>query len=157
MYDVAQCKKAVEYLAKEKENKFCKLLLRKWRIFKELILVLQIPYKATISLQSRSLTLSDAYGIWYKMSILLNTPDMLKMCRTNFRQCLLDALNSRRENTCDMPIMWSALYLDPRYHQQISSKPEKRSEAIRLLKNLWDKIQFIRNNDERYMHTENNS
>lgn len=71
------------------------LLLKKWHILKELITVLQVPYKGTIALQRRSLTLSDAYGIWQKMGILLNTVDMQRICRTNFRQCLIDALNRR--------------------------------------------------------------
>ena len=148
MYDVAQCKNAIEYLANEKENKLCVLLLRKWHIMKELIAVLQIPYKATISLQRRSLTLSDAYGIWQKMVILLNTPDMQRICRTNFRQCLIDALNHRKKNISDNPLTWCALFLDPRYRQTILRDEEKISEVTELLKNLWHKLEFLRKDDQ---------
>lgn len=143
MHDVANCKAAIEYFA-EKKNKLCILLLRKWHVLKELIIVLQIPYKATIALQRRSLTLSDAYGIWKKMEILLNSSDLQRRCRSNFRQCLQDALNVRKRKICDNPMMLCALYLDPRYRQEILRDDEKTEEAIRHLINLWNKREFLR-------------
>lgn len=148
MYDVAKCKTAIEYLGDEKKNMLCVLLLKKWHVLKELITVLQVPYKGTIALQRRTLTLSDAYGIWEKMSIWLNSAEIQKICRTNFRQCLIDSLNRRKAIIHNSPIMWCALLLDPRYRQQILRDEAKTEEAVNLLKNLWLKIEFL-NTDQR--------
>lgn len=143
MYDVAKCKSAIQFLADVRKNMLCVLLLKKWHVLKELITVLQVPYKGTLALQRRNLTLSDAYGIWEKMCILLKTADMQRIS-TNFRQTLINALNRRKTNICDSPTMWCALLLDPRYRQQILRDEAKTSEAINLLKNLWHKIEFLR-------------
>lgn len=161
MYDVRNCKNVIEHLAVQKKNKFCALLLKKWRILKEIIIVLQVPYKATIALQRRSLTLSDAYGIWQKMNILLNAVDMQRICRTNLRKCLVDALNCRKKNFYDNPLLWCAQYLDPRYRYLVSRNEEKTRKVIEILTNLRQKIKFLREhqispwsadqaNDERY-------
>lgn len=148
MYDVRNCKNAIEYLAFKKKNKFCALLLKKWRILKEIIIVLQVPYKATIALQCRSLTLSDAYGIWQKMNVLLNTADMQRICRTNLRQCLVNALNHRKQTFYDSPLLWCAQFLDPRYRHLVSRDEEKTRKVIELLKNLQQKIEFLRGDDQ---------
>lgn len=154
MYDVRNCKSAIDFLADKKKNKFCKLLLKKWRILKEIIMVLQVPYKATIALQRRSLTLSDAYDIWQKMNTLLTTADMQRICRSNLRQCLVDALNRRKQNFYNNPLLWCAQFLDPRFRYLVSRDEEKTRKVIELLTNLRQKIKFLRDsvqaNDERY-------
>lgn len=160
MYDVAKCKNAIEYLANRKGDKLCMLLLKKWHILKELIIVLQFPYKATISLQRRSLTLSGAYGIWKKMFILLNMENMQRVCQTNFRACLIDALHHRSKNICDNSLMCCALVLHPRYRQEILQDEEKTGAVTQLLQNLWHKIEFLRSDNQainqRYMvHNKN--
>lgn len=151
MHDVAKCKEAIEYLAENTNNKLCSLLLRKWNILKELILLLQVPYKATIALQLQSLTLSDAYGIWEKMINLLDSVEMRRICKTDFRLCLYDAINNRKKN-CENAIMWAALFLDPRHRHHVAQNEAKTSAAIELLKELWQKILSLRVNDqERYI------
>lgn len=148
MYDVRNCKNAIEFLAAKKKNKFCALLLKKWRILKEIIIVLQVPYKATIALQRRSLTLSDAYSIWQKMNILLNTADMQRICRTNLRQCMVDALNLRKQIFYQSSLLWCAQFLDPRYRHLVLRDEEKEKKVIELLTNLWQKIKFLRDDDQ---------
>lgn len=148
MYDLSHSKHAIEYFANEKGNNLCSLLLKKWHVLKELLVLLQIPYKATLALQRRSLTLSDAYIIWQKMEILLKSAEMQRMCRTNFRECLLNAVNRRKNAICDSPTTWSALFLDPRYRHVVLADEEKKSKAIELLANLWHRIKYLHDDNQ---------
>lgn len=148
MLDVRNCKTAIEYLAREKKNKFCALLLKKWKIFKEIIVLLQVPYKATIALQRRSLTLSDAYEIWQKMNIVLNSVEFQRLCQTNLRQSLVNALNRRKEIFYQNPLLWCAQFLDPRFRHVVSRNEEKTRKVIELLMNLRQKIKFLRVGDQ---------
>lgn len=66
----------IEFFA-AKKNKQCALLLKKWPVLAEFVYILGIPYRATIALQSRELTLSDVFGIWLKMEL------HLKNCNRN--------------------------------------------------------------------------
>lgn len=70
--DIINCKAIVEYYANEKRSKIFQLLIKKWKVLKEIFIVLRIPYRATISLQKQSLCLSDVFGIWLKMQLHLN-------------------------------------------------------------------------------------
>lgn len=143
MHDVLQCKSIIEYLAQEMNNNLCHLMLARWCVLKELRVVLQAPYKATIKLQNRSLTLSDTYGIWLKIQICLNDLEKTNICKTNFIHHLIEALNKRKQVIFDNPAMICALYLDPRFHREILSSREKTEQAITMLSNVWNRIQII--------------
>lgn len=89
MVDVMQCKNALEYLAETKNVEVIKLLRKKWAEFKDLITILQFPYKATIALQKRDLTLSDTFGIWLKIRVILHGSNMRQLHKTDIAECLL--------------------------------------------------------------------
>lgn len=147
MNDVHECKKAIEFLSvknagNRKLNMF-KLLLKKWNILREIIVVLQVPYKATIGLQSHRITLSDAYGIWLKIDIHLSMLCNKKSYKTNLAKNILDNYRVRKNIIFNNPAMVCALYMDPRFRGEITHNHEKNEEAIRLLSNLWRRIRAI--------------
>lgn len=147
MSDVIHCKSVIEYLADTQQNDLCKLILKKWHVVKELVFVLQIPYKATVALQYRSLTLSDTYGIWLKTKIFLEEIIKKHSLKTNLAKCLIAALNKRKHTVVNNDAMLCALYLDPRYRNEIMCDEQKTERAIGMLSNLWNRIDLIRNID----------
>lgn len=133
------CKCAVAYLA-EIKYAGAKLLLRKWSHVKEIVTILQIPYKATIALQKQDLTLSDAFAIWLKIRIHLHSPMIIRLCETKLGNCLINALNNRQQTIYKNPAMLSAIYLDPRYRSEIILDENLVREAIGMLSNLWRRL-----------------
>lgn len=122
----------------------CKLLAKRFDILKELGTILQIPYKATEKLQLRSLTLSDTFGIFKKMELILTDQNVLRKFKTNFAKCLLNSLTSRSETIFHNPAMACALYLDPRFRREITKNEEKTNATIDMLVNLFKRIQVIK-------------
>lgn len=143
MNDILHCKRAIIYLAEANDDKLCKLLLKRWNILKELILILQVPYKATVELQRQALTLPDAFGIWQKMLIHLDSNELKRKCNTNFRECLIKSITERKQPICDNEAMYAALFMDPRYHNYISRDEEKVDLAKTFLKKLWNRMKFL--------------
>lgn len=145
MNDVLHCKKSIEYLA-TKKSKFdiCRLLLGRWHVVKELCAVLQVPYKATIALQNQSLTLSDTFGIWLRAKIFLEHSSMRAICKTDFAECILHAMEKRKSTILNNPAMLCAIYLDPRFRGEICRDSERTDEAIKMLANLSDRVRIIR-------------
>lgn len=127
-------------------QQMCTLLLQKWSTLKELHYILDVPYKATIRLQKRNLTLSDVYGIWLEMRLHVEALCNRKSLKTTFAQCLLAELNAQNGQIFDNPLMSCALYLDPRFHLQISKNREKTEEVQNKLNELWKRIQFRKSN-----------
>lgn len=127
-------------MSENKNVKESQLLLLKWAEFKEIVTVLQIPYKATIALQKHDLTLSDAFGIWLKIKIHLQSPVIKRLNRSNLANCLINALNERQPIIFNNPAMLSAIYLDPRYRSEISNDTHLKEQAIRMLLNLWRRL-----------------
>lgn len=131
----------IEVFATQDSKEF-DLILKKWSVLKELKYILAIPYRATISLQKRDLTLSDLYGIWSKMEIHINAccnqPSKFK---TKLPKELMKAVTNRKEKLYSNPFMGCALYLDPRYRRQIANNPEKMDEVKEILLNLWYRIE----------------
>lgn len=93
MLSIHRNKNAIDYLADNKHIAIAKLLRKKWDVLIEIIKILDIPFKATIALQKRDLTLSDAYGIWLKVMILLRSPEIVRLKKTDMVECLADSLN----------------------------------------------------------------
>ncbi|XP_031632090.1 uncharacterized protein LOC116346285 [Contarinia nasturtii] len=114
MRDVYECRKIIDILARQNNIEICKLLLQKWAILKEIIIILQVPYKATVALQSHSISLSDSYGIWLKLQIHLEILATKKF-KTSLAKHLLDQYKMRKAVIFNNPAMMSALYLDPRF------------------------------------------
>lgn len=112
MLGVFHCKNALTNLSKNANETDVRLTLEKWTHLKEILTILQIPYKATIALQKRELTLSDAFGIWLKMKIHLQSSVIKRMCQTNFANCLTNALHERQQIIFNNSAMLSAIFLD---------------------------------------------
>lgn len=121
----------------------CKLLLRKWKALKELVILLKIPYNATIEFQYQKLTLSDVYSKWVGMQLHLEMCITKPQFKSGLAKHLLDALKSRNENIFKNPFMVCALYLDPRYRNAIISNHEKSEEAQKTLTKIWHRINAI--------------
>lgn len=149
--DVYGCKSVIEYLeekyTRNKKLQMFKFLLQKWPILKELIIILQIPYKATIALQNHRLTLSDAFGIWLKLKLHLQAFCLKKSFKTNIAKYMLDNYNDRKSVIFDNPAMVCALYLDPRFRCEIMHNEEVILQAKASLLNLWRRIIYIRYNE----------
>lgn len=117
----------IEHFANNKKTPECILLLRKWKILKELHTALKVPYNATISLQKRDLTLSDTYGIWLKMTLHLEALKTRKSFETDLPKRLLSELEKvkRVDAIFKNPFMCCSLFLDPRFHSEITKDNEK--------------------------------
>lgn len=124
------------------EHLSCRLLLQKWSTLTEMEMVLQIPYKATIALQEKELSLSDVYGIWLNMQVHLRL--LMKKCKTSFAKCLKECIVMRKKTIFENPVTSAAVYLDPRYRTEILRKEEQRNQAIEFLTNLHNRIQNIK-------------
>lgn len=143
LFDVLKCKNTLTYLAENKGVKMAELLLRKWNHVKEIVKILQIPYKATIALQKHDLTLSDAFGIWLQIKIHLQSPSIKRLTQTKLGDCLLNALYERQQTILNNPAMLSAIYLDPRFRREIMQNEQKVDEAITMLSNLWRRLNYL--------------
>lgn len=139
MLGVTHCKRALEHLAEKNENTMVRLLLRKWSDLSEIIAVLQIPHKAPIALQKVDLTLSDAFGIWLKISVHLQALDR-RLRKKDFSSCLIKALDERKHTIFDNPAMLCAIYLDPRFRGEILRNDNLVRKAIERLSNLWRRL-----------------
>lgn len=104
----------------------------------------QIPHKATIVMQKKDLTLLDAWGIWLKTIIHLESPAIKKLTRTNVSNCLLNELRTREKTILNNSAMIGALYLDPRYRNQILKDEQLSSRAIHFRANLHRRISSFR-------------
>lgn len=144
MFDVYQNKEAIQYLADKKNIKIAKLLLKRFNAMVEMVKILQIPFKGTIALQKRDLTLPDAYGLWLQMIVNLLHPDINRLKRTNLAKLLYDALNERKKAIFENSLMQCALYLDPRYRREVLRNREIAEVAAQKLSNLWHRIDNIR-------------
>lgn len=117
-----------------------KSVLSEWAILKEISNILSVPYDATISLQKKSLTLSDVYGIWLQMKLHLRACQRKKNFCTGLANHLLNALRDREGELFDPPVMSAALFLDPRFRSQIIQDSDKMQQAKTTLKNIWRKL-----------------
>lgn len=138
--DVINCKALIDYYAEKKQMQIFKLLQQKWAVLKEIAYVLSIPYNATISLQKKSLTLSDVFGIGLKMTLHLNACVKKPNYQTNLASHLLNAITERKEEIFNNPMMTCALFLDPRFRNQIVRDEYKMQEAKTALLNIWRRL-----------------
>lgn len=84
MLDIRNSKKALENLGYQKKVKIVQLMLKRWNELKEMVTILQIPYKATVKIQKRDLSLSDEYD--YSFENTRNMPDEKnEFCQVSYR------------------------------------------------------------------------
>lgn len=143
MLDVFECKNAIVNLA-GKGYKAAQLLRNKWSDFKEIISILQIPYKGTIALQKHDLTQSDSFAIWLRMEAHLQSPSMKRLCKTNLAYCLIHAMDQRKEAIFNNSTMLAAIYLDPRYRSEILHNENLVKQAKQMLINIWRRLVSFR-------------
>lgn len=117
-----------------------KFLQLKWAILREIAYLLSIPYNATIALQKKSLTLSDVFGIWLKMTLHLTACMKKENYQTDLASHLLNAVTERKEEIFNNPMMTSALFLDPRFRNQIVHDENKMQQAKTTLLNIWRRL-----------------
>lgn len=108
------------------------MLLHKWKALKELLVLLKIPYNATIEFQEQKLTLFDVYGKWIGMQLHLKMCITKPQFKSGLAKHLFDSLECRNANIFSNPSMVCALYLDPR-------KKKKQS----TLTKLWQRKQEV--------------
>lgn len=129
----------IEYFAKE-GSKICELLLRKWDILREMAFILQIPLRATINLQKHDIGLSDAFAIWTKMQLHLQACLSKKNYKTSLANHLIKALEVRNHAIFANSFMDGALFLDPRFRNQVISNETRKNNCKALLVKVWQRI-----------------
>lgn len=123
------------------------LLLEKWRELKDLVNTLRIPYKATVDLQRRDLTLSDTYGIWLEIKLRLKKAIDSKTSNTDLAVTMLDAFNSRYDNIFSNPAMKAAIFLDPRYRMGIVRDQLSVEEAKKFIMDMHRRLNYLKSTD----------
>lgn len=136
----------IDFFELKNEKEFV-LLMKKWSVLEELVNILGIPYRATVALQNRELTLSDVFGIWLTMELHLNKCKQNPSYVTTLSHHLLDSLFKRKDKIFENPLMACALYLDPRFRRQIMNNEEKVKQAKETLINLWHRIKNVQIED----------
>lgn len=126
-----------------KKEKLFDLLLKKFKILKELVYVLDIPYRATLEFQNQKLTLSDVYGRWISMQLHLNAYISKSSYKTGLAECLYNALQKRKEVIFTNPLMSCALFLDPRFHIVVARDQNKMHEARENLLKIWRRMHVL--------------
>lgn len=125
----------------DKGEKIFRAVLSKLPAIEQLMEVLEIPFKVTTALQCEKFVLSDFYGLWLEMTLKLNMIENIE-----FSTILIQKLQNRKGQLLDHPAMLCALFLDPRYNQEMSY--EQKEEARKLLKSLWFRLKSIKPNEE---------
>lgn len=138
--DLENCKHVVEYYANTKKVKIFELLLAKWIVLRELIYVLHIPYRATIALQNQQLTLSDTFGVWLKMKLHLKACVSKTSFKTNLAKYLLGKIEERNDTIFANPAMLAAIFLDPRFRNEIIHDEQKVIQAKSILLKVWRRL-----------------
>lgn len=146
----------VEYFA-GKNVKLFFLTIRKWKTLQELIRVLRIPYDATIALQSPTITVSDCFGIWTKMTLLLEACASKNVFKTGLAQKLITALNNRKKPIFDTPEMQCSLFLDPRFRRFVLNDRDQTERAKAYAVSIWNRINSLQSNSSSNDELENKS
>lgn len=121
------------------------MLLKNWQILKEVVYLLKIPFNVTIEFQNKRLTLSDVYHRWTLMQLNLKECLTKKAYKTGLAEHLLNALIKRNECFFSIPLMCSALYLDPRFHMVITRDDEKTEIAKQNIITIGRRLENLRN------------
>lgn len=146
----------IKYFA-DKKMKMFELLQSMWMSLKEIVYVLRILYETTIAFQSQKLTLSDVYGRWIITQLHLKQCSTKKSYKTGLAQHLYDALAERKEKIFKNPLMEAAIFLDPRFHIEISkdeAKSLRAKETLLKLHRRMNILETVDNNESIQLSTE---
>lgn len=89
-----------------------------WAKLNEIIVTLEIPYKATKSMQSVGYGLADFFISWLRIKRSL---DRLSEGQLDFAHRLKNAIYDRENLLLDTPTMMLAMYLDPRIKGRLNT------------------------------------
>lgn len=93
-----------------------------------MLTVLQIPYDATVAMQTKAYTLSDFYGSWLtivrRLKKLAGAPGQ----NTEFAQSLLTKMEARESSLINTELMKCAVYLDKRYDITLTDEDTRIAE-----------------------------
>lgn len=142
LLDVFKSKNVVDYLAR-KNVKLFEMISLKWKTLKELILVLEIPYNATIALQNSRITLSDVFGIWTKMKLHIQACAAKESYKTKLSQNFVESLNARHAAIFNYPEMECCLFLDPRFRNVIVRDRGAVERVKENLIRLWNHLNSL--------------
>lgn len=148
LFDIQNCERIIKYYADAnvEDSKLCQLVLKKWAVLQELVKVLGIACNATIYFQTKDITLSDVFGRWMGMQLHFEHLTK-KRSITGLAKHLLTAANTRKERIFNNPLMGCALFLDPRFHFEISKYEQKVEDAKRNMLTIWRRLNFLCSND----------
>lgn len=105
-----------------------------WDQVEELVDTLEFPYLATKAMEKRDFCYTDLYLWWLRMElkfdeIIADSP------KFNFASTLKRNIEARKAALFNTPIMMTALYLDPRFKNQLTT--EKTAVAAETLQKLF--------------------
>lgn len=137
-----RCYDAIKHFEKSQKYDEFGVLLKTWPILKELVRILSIPYKTTIELQRRDLTLSDSYVSWTTMELHLKSKAK-QHTKSGLIEKLLSAIDRRKETVFLKPLMKAAIFLDPRVRCKVISSREDTEEAKKVLSDLSNRLALL--------------
>lgn len=117
------------------------MILYKWPVIKEIVKVLEAVHIAMKEIQKQDFGLSDFFGCWVKVKLILQRFVGLRNKKTNLAFNLLHAMNNRQQLLIDTPMMSAAIYLDPRFHSELGSI--QIAQAKTTLEKLFDRAKTI--------------
>lgn len=139
--NLKKCHAAIVYCAHNecvKPNVF-KILLKRWQTLLHYEDVLNILAVATTKLQTESLTLSDAYGIWLIATLKLRYIVEKKQYATIILEsALLKEMADRKKKTLESNVCVAATFIDPRYRNDLTVSQKMKAKLF--ITKLWRKL-----------------
>lgn len=111
-----------------------------WTGLNELMQVLEPFAKATATMQSTQISLSDFFGFWIALKL-----DTKRHRNISLNNAIFDQMEMREVEMFQNPVFLSALFLDPRYQCVLTKKAKE--DAIQFLVGLEKRIQSFKEND----------
>lgn len=139
--NLKRCHAAIVYCARNecvKPNVF-KILLKRWQRLLHYEDVLNILAVATTKLQSESLTLSDAYGIWLIATLKLkHLVEKHPYSTIILEATLLKEMADRKKKALESDACLAATYIDPRYRNDLTDFQKMKAKLF--ITKLWRKL-----------------
>lgn len=120
------------------------MILPTWKALKELVIVLEIPYNATVALQNACITLSDGFGILTRMRLHLEACTTKQSFKTKLAHHLVESVANRSEAIFSNPQMECSVYLDPRFRDVILKDREVVERTKSNLINLYHRLNHLK-------------
>lgn len=142
---VTHCKDAITYFANESVTVNCfQLVLIKWSIISEIVIVLEAPFDVTNVAQNATFTLSDFYGSWQIMKLKITKLSEDRSAHSNFAETLREKVDERRSLLFNNQAMIVAVYLDPRFNFKMKmDHPEEIEIAKKTLATLYERVKRL--------------